>query len=127
MTPLKGGGRRFEVTCFFEELPLPVAGQVVSKESATLEGYTSVSVHANHSDMVKFGSSEDTGFRRLLGELMRWEGLVRLASSSQQVVRGAIPDRGVAANTATDRAALPCHHIPFPKNKRFVGQAHLDA
>jgi hypothetical protein len=68
---LREGGRRLEVTCFFEELPLPVAGQVVSKESATLEGYTSVSVRANYSDMIKFGSVEDTGFRRLLGKLTR--------------------------------------------------------
>ncbi len=119
---LREGGRGLEVTCFFEELPLPVAGQVVSKESATLESYTSVSVRANHSDMVKFGSVEDTGFRRLLGELTRWEGLIRSASSSQNVVRGAIPYRVVAVDTATDRAVLPYHYIPFPKNKRFVGR-----
>lgn len=74
---LREGGRSLEVTCFFEELPLPLVGQVVSKESATLEGYNSISIHANHSDMVKFGSAEDNGFRRLLGELMRWEEQVR--------------------------------------------------
>jgi len=66
-------GRRLEVTCFFEELPLPVAGLVVSKESATLEGYNSISIHANHRDMVRFASADDNGFKRLLGELIRWE------------------------------------------------------
>ncbi|KAL8366543.1 hypothetical protein RB595_010413 [Gaeumannomyces hyphopodioides] len=65
-------GRRLEVTCFFEELPLPVAGTVVSKESATLEGFTSISIHANHRDMVRFSSMEESGFKRLLGELSRW-------------------------------------------------------
>ena len=65
-------GRRLEITCFFEELPLPVAGKVVSKESATIEGYMSVSVHANHRDMVKFGSDNENGFKRLVGDLMRW-------------------------------------------------------
>ena len=70
---LREGGRRFEVTCFFEELPLPVVGKVVSKESATLEGYASFSIHANHSDMVKFVSAEENGLKRLLGELVRWE------------------------------------------------------
>jgi len=74
---LRESGRSLEVTCFFEELPLSVFGKVVSKESATLEGYNSISIHANHKDMVKFGSAEDNGFRRLLGELMRWEEQVR--------------------------------------------------
>lgn len=74
---LREGGRRLEVTCFFEELPLPLVGKVVSKESATLEGYNPISIHANHRDMVKFGSAEDNGFKRLLGELIRWEGQVR--------------------------------------------------
>jgi protein SERAC1 len=63
---LREGGKRLEVTCFFEELPWPVVGKVVSKESATLEGYNSISVHANHINMVKFGSAEDNGFKRFL-------------------------------------------------------------
>ncbi|KAF4222482.1 hypothetical protein CNMCM6457_001372 [Aspergillus fumigatiaffinis] len=48
---LRENGRRLEVICFFEELPLPVVGKVVSKNSATLEGYNLVSIHANHRDM----------------------------------------------------------------------------
>ncbi|KAK3896424.1 hypothetical protein C8A05DRAFT_40045, partial [Staphylotrichum tortipilum] len=69
---LREGGRGFEVTCFFEELPLSVVGKVVvSKDSATLEGYASFSIHANHSDMVKFASAEENGLKRLLDEL-RW-------------------------------------------------------
>ena len=67
------GGRPLKVTCFFEELPLPIAGKVVSKESATLEGYNPITIHANHRDMVKFASVEENGFKRLLGELIRWE------------------------------------------------------
>ena len=74
---LREGSRRLEVTCFFEELPLSVVGTVVSKESATLEGYNSISIRANHINMVKFGSAEDNRFKRLLGELIRWEGQVR--------------------------------------------------
>lgn len=75
---LREGARHFEVTCFFEELPLPVLRRkVVSKESATLEGYNSISVHANHKDMVRFGSANDNGFKRLIGELIRWEEQIR--------------------------------------------------
>jgi hypothetical protein len=70
-------GRGFEVTCFFEELPLPGFGKVVPKESAVLYGYNSISIHANHSEMVKFESSEATGFKRLLGELQRWSSQLR--------------------------------------------------
>lgn len=80
---LRESGRRLEVTCFFEELPLSVVGKVVSKESATLEGYSSISIHANHSDMVRFGSAEDNGFERLLGELTRWESQIRDSAARQ--------------------------------------------
>ncbi|KAJ5414485.1 alpha/beta-hydrolase [Penicillium cosmopolitanum] len=74
---LQGSGRSFEVTCFFEELPLSTFGKVVPKESAVLYGYNSISIHANHSEMVKFESSEATGFKRLLGELQRWSSQLR--------------------------------------------------
>jgi protein SERAC1 len=69
--------RRIEVTCFYEELPMPVVGEVVSKASATFSDHPLMSIHANHSDMVKFASIEDNGFKRLTGELVRWESELR--------------------------------------------------
>lgn len=63
---------RLQITCFFEELPMRLAGQIVSKESASFEGYTAISIHANHRDMVKFATAEDDGFVMVLGELKRW-------------------------------------------------------
>ncbi|KAJ5718812.1 alpha/beta-hydrolase [Penicillium malachiteum] len=86
---LREAGRSLEVTSFFEELPLPLAGRVVSKESATLDGYNSISIHANHSDMVKFGSEEETGFKRLVGELQRWQLQLRYVLSKTGGKRGA--------------------------------------
>ena len=65
--------RRIEVTCFCEEIGLPVVGKVVSKASATFADHPLMSIHANHSDMVKFATIEDNGFKRLAGELVRWE------------------------------------------------------
>lgn len=65
--------RKIQITCFFEELPTYGNKTVVSQTSATLEGYTSLSIHANHRDMVKFATAEDTGFQRVLGELRRWQ------------------------------------------------------
>lgn len=71
---VREGNRRLEVTCFFEELALPIVGKkVVNEASATLEGYSSMSIHANHSNMVKFATAEDNGFKRLVGELIRWK------------------------------------------------------
>ena len=76
------GGRQLEVTCFLEELPLPFAGQVVSKESAILEGYTCITIHANHRNIVKFASAEEDGFQVLLGELVRWESRINSKQTS---------------------------------------------
>ena len=90
-------GRPLEVTCFFEELPLPVVGMVVSRESATLEGYSSLSVHADHRNMVRFASADENGFKRLLGELVRWESQI----GSQ---------RRAAIDTEDSPAALPVYH-----------------
>lgn len=70
------GGRPLEVTCFFEELPLWKDRKAVSKESATFEGYNSISIHANHSNMVKFASAGDNGFTSVLGELVRWKSQI---------------------------------------------------
>ncbi|CCT63534.1 uncharacterized protein FFUJ_05326 [Fusarium fujikuroi IMI 58289] len=66
-------GRQLEVVCFFEELPLSTVGKVVLKELATFEGYDLITIHANHADMVKFGSTEETGFKRVVGELTAWK------------------------------------------------------
>ena len=93
-------GKQLEVTCFFEELPFPGVGKVVSESSATQDGYTAVSIHANHSDMVKFGSEKETGFKRLLGDLIRWEKQVPPVPSSQQIVRGAVSKYGAIIDSA---------------------------
>ncbi|PWY64836.1 alpha/beta-hydrolase [Aspergillus eucalypticola CBS 122712] len=79
---LREDGRGLEVTSFFEELPLPVVGKIVCKESATLDGYSSISLHANHRDMVKFGSPKENGYKRLLGEIQRWESRINSCMES---------------------------------------------
>ena len=76
--------RHLRLTCFYEELPLPIVGKVVSQTSATLVGYNLRSIHANHKDMVKFASAEDTGFKRVLAELQRWDANIRYFNFSLQ-------------------------------------------
>ncbi|SLM41431.1 P-loop containing nucleoside triphosphate hydrolase, partial [Lasallia pustulata] len=60
------------VTCFFEELSLPLVGKVVEMESAILPGYASYGIHANHMDMTKFDNKDNAGYESVLGELRRW-------------------------------------------------------
>ncbi|KAI1277759.1 hypothetical protein F5Y07DRAFT_398312 [Xylaria sp. FL0933] len=112
--------RRFEVSCFFEELPLPVVGPVVSKTSATLEGYTAVGIRADNRDMARFGSAEEIGFQRLLGELTRWQ---EQSSQTPTYISGeALRSPAAGGNPAAERTKPPVHLILLVKNKRFVGR-----
>ncbi|KAH0562800.1 hypothetical protein GP486_002572 [Trichoglossum hirsutum] len=61
-----------EITCFFEELPLPGVGTVVPSHSAILPGYIPIGIRGNHMDMTKFEDAEDPGFVAVAGELRRW-------------------------------------------------------
>jgi hypothetical protein len=79
-------GRPLQITCFFEELPMPGIGTIVSKLSASLEGYSTFSIHANHSNMAKFGSAEESGFKRLLGELVRCNAMLGTGDSTVRPV-----------------------------------------
>lgn len=79
-------GRKIEVTCFFEELGVRGVGPVVSKDSATLESYALMSIHANHANMVKFASAEDNGFKRVVGVLGRWESQIGMTDNSSSTI-----------------------------------------
>jgi hypothetical protein len=61
-----------EITCFYEELPMAVVGTIVPSQSATIHGYEPIGIHANHSDMTKFGSDDSEGYRRVRAEVQRW-------------------------------------------------------
>ena len=73
---VRESGRAIGIACFFEELPFPVIGKIVTEESATLDGYDIYSIYGNHRDMVRFGSEEDPGFKRLLWKLLTWTSQV---------------------------------------------------
>ncbi|KAN0110923.1 hypothetical protein V8E51_007310 [Hyaloscypha variabilis] len=61
-----------EITCFYEELPLPGIGVVVPSHSAILPGYIPIGIRSNHMDMTKFESADDPGFIAVAGEIRRW-------------------------------------------------------
>ncbi|XXH05092.1 hypothetical protein Hte_011516 [Hypoxylon texense] len=77
MRELRESGHQVEATCFYEELGMPVAGIIVSKASATVESYQAISIHSDHSGMVKFASKEDSGFQKVHWELERWTSGIR--------------------------------------------------
>ncbi|KAJ4123946.1 hypothetical protein NW765_006991 [Fusarium oxysporum] len=114
MREQREGGRQLEVVCFFEELPLSTLGKVVSKESATFEGYDPITIHANHGDMVKFGSTEENGFKRVVGELTAWESMI-----GQRLI-----PLQTRENTTT-RCKL--HYLPLSRNKKFTGRQSVIA
>ena len=43
-----GEGSKISITCFYEELAMPIGGLVVPERSATLPGYSKYGIHANH-------------------------------------------------------------------------------
>lgn len=61
------------ITCYFEELPTNEAGLVVPKSSATLSGYDYYGINATHADMVKFVSTQDTGYQLVASQLQQWQ------------------------------------------------------
>ncbi|KAF4126369.1 Ankyrin Repeat [Geosmithia morbida] len=67
------------IVCFYEELKTEThllssnAQHIVPKASATLDGFRSGSICANHMNMAKFASPTDPGFERLVfGYLKYW-------------------------------------------------------
>ncbi|KAK2740377.1 hypothetical protein FQN57_006117 [Myotisia sp. PD_48] len=66
----------FKITCFFEQLPLPRLGKLVPEATATLNGYKSIGLFADHLTMAKFISRDDDGFKAIVGELQEWQSEV---------------------------------------------------
>lgn len=80
--------REIAIICFYEELPVGVVGtvtasqmvrirrladfrKIVPKDSASLERYECIGIHANHMDMTKFSSDQDPDYQNVLSGLRR--------------------------------------------------------
>ena len=66
------GGDPIAITCFYESLPLPGIGLIVTPDSAILPGFNHISIHADHREMTRFSLKSDPGFVNVVGELKRW-------------------------------------------------------
>ncbi|KAH6667983.1 hypothetical protein B0J14DRAFT_519380 [Halenospora varia] len=98
-----------EITCFFEELPLPGVGVVVPKESAILPGYIPIGIHSNHMDMTKFEHENEPGFTAISGELRRWVKELTISSRQQH-----------GTQYLTSPRPTPSSIIPFRRDQDFV-------
>ncbi|KAM5528212.1 phosphorylase superfamily protein [Fusarium oxysporum f. sp. phaseoli] len=124
MREQREAGRQLEVACFFEELPLSTVGKVVSKESATFEGYDPITIHANHADMVKFRSTEENGFKRVVGELTAWKSEIGL-TIIQPETNAWTGNCSVGRKHTTTKPRT--HYLPYSRNRNFVGRGGVIA
>ncbi|MCJ1249500.1 hypothetical protein MMC30_006724 [Trapelia coarctata] len=59
------------ITCFYEEVPMGVVGMVVPERSACIDGFRvrTGGIPKNHTEMCKFASEKDIGYKRTLGHI----------------------------------------------------------
>lgn len=105
-----------DITCFYEELPLPGVGIVVPSHSAILPGYIPIGIRSNHMDMTKFENSDDSGFAIFAGELRRW--VKHLAAAKNTSVPEVIAAQPSQAEQRQDHTQSLFPHIIFsgPEN-----------
>ncbi|KAL2851263.1 ankyrin repeat-containing domain protein [Aspergillus pseudodeflectus] len=102
------------ITCFYEDLPYQTIGVVVPHQSAILPGYANYSIHANHQEMTRFATREDSGYTKIFGELKRWiDSLpanastpVSHADSAEENVLGVHPLLAAAASGTPELVEL---------------------
>ncbi|KAH6706234.1 hypothetical protein BKA61DRAFT_492359 [Leptodontidium sp. MPI-SDFR-AT-0119] len=119
-----------EITCFFEEIPLPGVGLVVPSHSAVLPGYIPIPIRSNHMDMTKFGSLEDPGFMAITGELRRWVKELGLPSNvevpesktpQQQEVTQMVQSLSLGESSGTQST------LPIPQTQNNQDQEHQES
>jgi len=78
VSELTAQGHCFKMVSFFEELPCgdPLV-KISTMELVTLQGCTALQLEGSHIGMARFGSTDDRGFKRLLGYLLRWTSSIR--------------------------------------------------
>ncbi|KXX75211.1 Kinesin light chain [Madurella mycetomatis] len=116
------GMQPIEISCFYEELPLPGIGQVVPQHSAVLPGHIVIGIHSNHMDMARFAAKDDQGFTAVCGELRRWVKQISVAEGhygdSPTIGYNEGPPRGLQDKSRSPTQFL----VPYTTNPDFVGR-----
>jgi hypothetical protein len=72
---------------FYEEYAVSGLGKIVPYESAMMEQYERASISANHMDMAKFGTRNDSGYISVLKLLQSWmKDLHILATEKEEII-----------------------------------------
>ncbi|KAF7552766.1 hypothetical protein G7Z17_g4097 [Cylindrodendrum hubeiense] len=79
-----------EITCFYEELPMPRIGFIVPQDSAILPGYIPIGIHGNHKQMTKYAKADDAGLVAICSELKRWVKAIDLNDGQDSSQTGEI-------------------------------------
>ncbi|VBB84614.1 Putative Kinesin light chain [Podospora comata] len=88
------------------------------------------SIDANHIQMARCSDRADPQYRAIVGVLQQFIHRMALDETSLQEepstasrVEVSMVETGGGSNmTLTNPATLPCHYIPLPENRRFVGR-----
>ncbi|KAK7442578.1 hypothetical protein Landi51_09484 [Colletotrichum acutatum] len=112
-----------QITCFYEELPLPGIGLVVPQHSAIFPGKDAIGIHGTHHTMVKFSSLEDSGFIDVCDELRTWiKRFDRKVSvpQRQSMPPPAVEDQNEKRSTTPQKKTASKFLVPYAKNNSFV-------
>jgi protein SERAC1 len=109
---------QIRIFCFYEEVAVTGVGKIVPEDSARLEQYPSLSIHANHMDMTKFSGSTDAGYVSIRGILQDWIGKLKKegATSSSNLISSASPgastqDASSAKNERATASSIPASSV----------------
>ncbi|KAF4893329.1 Protein SERAC1 [Colletotrichum fructicola] len=116
-----------EITCFFEELPIPGVGLVVPQDSAVIPGYIPIGIHSNHQDMARFANGDDSGFKSVCAELQRWmKGLRSRRNEAAPATLSHRPNMMTELSHVELQAGRGAHFmVRGPKNCNFVGRSQI--
>ncbi|KAI3537134.1 hypothetical protein CABS03_08795 [Colletotrichum abscissum] len=124
----KAGVGTIQITCFYEELPLPGIGLVVPQHSAIFPGKDAIGIHGTHHTMVKFSSPEDSGFIDICDELRTWiKKFERKVSvlPRQSTPPLAVEEQNEKRSTNPPKKTASKFLVPYAKNKSFVERSDI--
>ncbi|KAK0619529.1 hypothetical protein B0T14DRAFT_479768 [Immersiella caudata] len=126
MARREDGLQPIQISCFYEELPLPGVGHVVPQDSAILPGYIPIGIHSNHMDMARFFGEDDPGFEAVCGELRRWIKHIDVAKRDHMDPLASAHNEANTLERLQDRPESPARFlVPYSSNPEFVGRSGI--
>ncbi|KAK3938160.1 putative kinesin light chain [Diplogelasinospora grovesii] len=77
---------------------------------------------ANHMQIARYSDKANPWYRAIVDVLQQFIYSIEVSSIESRVKASLAEMGGGFDGVLTNRAALPCHYIPLPENRRFVGR-----